>query len=1649
MKNWKKKLLTSCLAVLSGVVISLGVACGGKTVEYTFATLGGNEISSVTVKEGETYELPAATREGYRFMGWYATENYTGEAITSVTALENATYYAKWEKLYTVTLNADGGTLANNVTSVQLIAGENVYDAVKELAPTKGELQFGAWFNGNAEITKSLSMPKQDLTLKAKYKAPYTVQFRNNKDEKIVINGEEVADVVDYAYVGASIDAEYSIKGHTEYDRTPMDALIVSETASENVITLKYEPNQISVNFYANYPNGGAQESVVCHVEYGETVELLSDYTTEGYCLIGWSTEKGGELKYAVDTVSKNMHGFEGEVTAESFIPEDTVSLFGVWKKGYQDAFTGDDYLYIFDETSTDVYLFRAGKYFKGVLYNNNKYFRFNDDGKRLIGQLYDNYTFLYSVSDREQYYTLFISPMEGMNENVKILFDSYDKITYSEKTDRGIEESTGTYKMSGTSTIVATFTDGALSGKTLTMNLGYVGKERAFQIRNDEEMMTLLNFVVYEGLLRQYKAGYNDLTLDGFGTATLKQNNSTGTYAYRVDGETIELYNKQSGQIVGYAKIMKYEGFEPGYMLYTPAMDGTFTLADGSTLTMDGTFTFTYTKEGKEYKGFYTSTQSWLGGMLVTAIDVATTPDEETVSFIFHVSQTKEADEVITNVVLKSSDYAEYLIKTDNIYYAPLIVLGEEPGKATVYGMNSKNQFVKKLYGTCVFDETTGRYVFVATETEDAAVEVVAGVDLSTVSGFTFAVDSTTYIYKIHYWYSYTDTENQNHNLVKTYTSESGEVLTLVAGYALYTHGTTTQKGLYSVAENIITVTLGSQKLYFEVTETEQEASFIKLLYLPYTITKTEMDGTTNKDEYISYDGKGGVTYVTATNEYQGTIVEVSLPEGEKIVGDPTVYKFTSTDASFTVTYILSSNNRFYVENSEYVKYRGRYTSNDGILQLDGFGMTAKYTSADNKDFISTYVFSGENQIRIYTDEIRYIDLNLQDKTFRLYGAEYGVNRVGRNSQATDTYIDFDGFGNCITYVEKDGVRSDEKTATYVVVDGEITVTFGDGSTWRGSSSIAILNDQICYIFYVVDETLVQTYVNETDWSVLILDGKGGATKYNANGIKDTGTYMMIAEDLLYFVNSAKKDAYVYRINMEDGTVSPPDHDDPIGYYTSSFESFIFTIYGYAVFNGETQYYYYEEDNGEVYIYRPLEDGEDRDALTAAGAEITKYDFVKTYFGKFDDLYTTWSEKNFFKNEGYDIQFTRTGASDGFAEEYPLPVKQGETAFLTELWFAPTSEATFFLPGLVYLSNGKTMDCTVTRRVVDDVLETFVSVGYYRYDIVITYDYDTSKQELVSTYEITRMRYFVEAVSYLYLNEYYMMYSNGITQWPNSYGVMSFYYEFTKTGEKSDMYADGEFYDLSGVKDLKGELISFTKAPVQERDNGIMTVTVQGSDNYSYHLSCGLQQHQQLRTVGYYVTAFIRLQQFAVTVGTDDFVLYVGRLVHSDLEEYAQHIGKVFEADLLKKNGEKYESILVDTMDIELLPVSETSAYLVLREKGNGGYVAYTYYEILFTEVIDGTVTEEKVVMPYATAVIEKHEARRLSTSSGSAFIEVIGSGAEQKIAYMFYGVNAYIIAGCEQDGDVFKVTTTTGETFTVTLEGDVIKSIVAETEN
>lgn len=1622
MKKIKKKLFTGLLAVLGGVVFSFGVACGEKKVEYTFDVAGGNAISAESVKQGETYELPTAKRDGYRFMGWYTNANYTGDAVVSVVASENATYYAKWEKLYTVTLNANGGQLSGGVTSVQLIAKENIYEAVKNIQPTKDGLQFGEWFNGNVPLATSLGMPTQDITLTAKYKAAYTVKFQDAHDEKIA------DDVEEYAYVGAAIDAQYSLKGYTEIGRSPLDDLIVSETVADNVIVLIYEANDITVNFYPNYPDGDLGDNAPVSVKYGQTVELLADYETEGYCLIGWATERNGEVKYAVDSVSNKLMGGE-TVDAKTFTPDETVSLFGVWQQGYRDAFTGSDYLFVFDENSDDIYMYRAGKYFKGTLYSDDKEFYFATlDG--INGRLYDDYTFLYAVSSRALYtYILYLSPLKGVDENTTIRFDDYDTITYRVK---GVGESVGRYKVNDDGSIVATFTSGELNGKKLTMNLGYVNGEHAFQIRNDAEMMDLTCFTVVDGKVYPYKTEYYALTLNGFGTATLTNNEKKGSYVYEINGDTITLYTSTTMQVAGVAKMMEYGGYK-GYMLYTEALDGTFDLGNGASLTLDGLRVFTYTTASQQISGFYSAEQSFLGGVLVKVFD---TSGETPQTHLFHFTQTTEGEETKINVVEKPNTYAELLYKaevTENgtakigMYYAPLFVLGEgeEDNMATVYGLTKDSVFVKKLYGSYAYDAVSGRYTFTALEITDAEVIEVAGVDLNKVKSFVFAMDTTSYTYKIHFWYSYVSTDNTPVSFAEMYTSGEKQ-LSLIAGSVVYSDGTTTKVGQYAKTENYLTVVFSgaSEYTYFLLTESEGGNTFEELLYLPYQIKRVNANGSLSTTDYIAFDGKGGATYYTESGSYVGS---VQAGKVETSAGTFVSYCFTSADGTFTVTYVLNgSGQRYYLENNA---YSGRYMSTDGILTLDGFGATAKFTDAKNKTSTSVYEVVNTNFLRIYVNNaVRYVELNA-DKTFRLLDAEYGEHRVVDNQKLTGTYINFDGKGGFTSYVKVGETQSNVKEGTYVTVDGEVTMTFADGSVWVGFSSSALIENTYGYIFTLVDQDMKKTYVNETDWSVLVLDGKGNATKYTTTGLKDSGAYIMLDTDLLFFINSASTDAYIYQLDGD--TATPPTRSAEVGYYTANFETLVFTQFGYAVFNGETQYFFHEKANGDVYIYRPVEDGEDTTGLT-----VTEYGYVKILFGKFNSSSIKWEEKDYFPASKYDVSFVRQGNGETTATDYPYPFSEDENVDLTDLVFAPTGE-TFAVEGTAYFSNGQSTACVVVREIVDGKAETFFVIGNYRYDVTLTYGGRNVEDETPkSTYVITRARYMMEVVSYQYLDISYLLLSNGISQkLDNSFGIMRFYYEIDKTGVKGDMYADGEYFEGSGM-----EAYSFTKARARQDKSGLFIVTLTAADNQTYRIYCGLRKHSGMKQTGYTIVAFVRVQTFALDGG---YVLTVGRLIKTELDAsmgMTITAGMVYEADVLKDGV----SVVPENADVKLIPINETCVYFVVREKGEGGsYTAITYYVARFTEEVNSSVTENKVVMPYATATLEKLTAIRVFTSSGSEFVEIAGEGENRTILYMFYGVNGYDVAECTQNGNVFVITATTGEVFEVVIEDGVLKNV------
>ena len=58
-----------------------------------------NTNATVYTIESENINLEGLTKEGYKFLGWYETSDFTGEAITQIPqgSKGNKTLYARWE----------------------------------------------------------------------------------------------------------------------------------------------------------------------------------------------------------------------------------------------------------------------------------------------------------------------------------------------------------------------------------------------------------------------------------------------------------------------------------------------------------------------------------------------------------------------------------------------------------------------------------------------------------------------------------------------------------------------------------------------------------------------------------------------------------------------------------------------------------------------------------------------------------------------------------------------------------------------------------------------------------------------------------------------------------------------------------------------------------------------------------------------------------------------------------------------------------------------------------------------------------------------------------------------------------------------------------------------------------------------------------------------------------------------------------------------------------------------------------------------------------------------------------------------------------------------------------------------------------------
>lgn len=115
-----------------------------QTYDVTFDSNEGSAVTTQTVNGGESATEPAdPTRSGYVFDGWYTDDTTFNNLYNFADPVsDNVTLYAKWNQIYTITYNLNGG--ANDGSNP---ATYTVDTATITLAsPTRAGFVFDGWF---------------------------------------------------------------------------------------------------------------------------------------------------------------------------------------------------------------------------------------------------------------------------------------------------------------------------------------------------------------------------------------------------------------------------------------------------------------------------------------------------------------------------------------------------------------------------------------------------------------------------------------------------------------------------------------------------------------------------------------------------------------------------------------------------------------------------------------------------------------------------------------------------------------------------------------------------------------------------------------------------------------------------------------------------------------------------------------------------------------------------------------------------------------------------------------------------------------------------------------------------------------------------------------------------------------------------------------------------------------------------------------------------------------------------------------------------------------------------------------------------------------------------------------------------------------
>ena len=292
------------------VSYSIGIELNGGSLSTT--------KNSYTV-ETDTFTIGEPTKTGYEFLGWSGSDISGNPKTITITkgSIGSKSYTANWRaKTYTISLNANGGTVSQNSKAVEYNA--NLTFPV----PTKQGYTFVGWYYNTTKITnnkgETISAWNIDsaCTLKAEWSAntntKYTVNhyFEDANTSNYTLQSETL-----YGTTGASITPTVQSR---PYFSSPTAQTTTIAADGTTVVNYYYTRESFTVSFVTN--GGNSVTSQTC--KYEQTLSSLPTPVRTGYTFGGWFTDVAQTNSVTSASIQSNLTVYawwEEETKASEF----------------------------------------------------------------------------------------------------------------------------------------------------------------------------------------------------------------------------------------------------------------------------------------------------------------------------------------------------------------------------------------------------------------------------------------------------------------------------------------------------------------------------------------------------------------------------------------------------------------------------------------------------------------------------------------------------------------------------------------------------------------------------------------------------------------------------------------------------------------------------------------------------------------------------------------------------------------------------------------------------------------------------------------------------------------------------------------------------------------------------------------------------------------------------------------------------------------------------------------------------------------------------------------------------------------------------------------------------------------------------------